>query len=235
MKIANIYPISNQQFYQNEQLVMILAHLVKKKLYKKSNFNNSQYVIMDNGLFEKQQISTDLQDCIDCAEKSGIYVNEIIIPDAVNDYLTTIELFEKNLPTILKYQHRYKFMFVAQARTTDELSIIMGYINKYKNLNLSVGISKLAPFDRSCQSAIKLYKRCKFPIHFLGIKQSFSELDKVEDIIRSCDSSQLAFIAKNEKDIKNINTYSYIRKGVDIDLENDVLDNSLLNSLTNFL
>ena len=58
MQIANIYPVANQQLYKDEKYVMILAHLVKKGFYKPENFSEDQYIIMDNGLFEGEQVST---------------------------------------------------------------------------------------------------------------------------------------------------------------------------------
>ena len=227
MKIANIYPIANQLLYRDESYVMILAHLVKDGKYRKKNFNDAgQYIIMDNGLFEKAQVSTSLLDCIRIAEDSGIRVNEIIIPDAVNDSARTIELFLENLETILDYQNEYKFMFVAQANYEHELEQMINFINRY-NLNLSVGISKLCPFNRASEEAIRIYKKCKYPIHILGIKESFAELDALADVkqIRGCDTSQLAFMDKN-KVIDDV--HDYIRDGEDIDLDKDVCSNTNL-------
>ena len=58
-------------------MVMILAHLVQRKLYNPDNFNDLQYIIMDNGLFEKAQVSTKLMDCIELAENSGIQCEKL--------------------------------------------------------------------------------------------------------------------------------------------------------------
>ena len=225
MKIANIYPIANQLLYKDEEYVMILAHLVKENRYFKENFNyQGQYIIMDNGLFEKAQVSTSLLDCILLAERSGINVNEIIIPDAVNDSARTIELFLENLDTIIKYGDKYKFMFVAQSNNEHELAQMIDFINQY-NLNLSVGISKLCPFDRASDEAIQVYKSCKYPIHILGIKKTFAELDELAKIkqIRGCDTSQLAFMDKNNA--VNANVHDYGREGEDIDLAHDKCNN----------
>lgn len=230
MRILNIYPVANQRWYQREFFVMILAHLVKKNLYDPTNFDVSQIIIMDNGLFEKQQVSIELQDLIDIAEQSGIPVREIIVPDAANDLDRTIELFEHNLETIKKYQDKYQFMFVSQATSYGELHKGIQYINKYTYLPLTVGISKLTPIDRAHPLAIRCYEECKFPIHFLGIKETFKELEtnEVHKYIRSCDSSQLAFIAKNN-DTLPANIIDYTRKGIDIDLEKDFVNENLLS------
>ena len=228
MKIANIYPVANQLLYKDEEYVMILAHIVKERKYSAENFNYEwQYVIMDNGLFENAQLSTSLQDCIDLAQTSGIRINEIIIPDAINDAAKTIELFLENLDTVMHYGDQYKFMFVAQARDERELEQMIDFINGY-GLNLSVGISKLCTFDRASDEAIRIYKKCKYPIHILGIKKTFAELDALAEVrqIRGCDTSQLAFMDKN-KVLTSLsgNVHDYVRNGEDIDLIEDTCDN----------
>ena len=229
MKIANIYPVANQLLYKDETYVMILAHLVKDNRYFKENFNFAdQYVIMDNGLFEGAQVSTSLLDCILLAQRSGIAVAEIIIPDAVNDPGRTIELFLENLDTIRKYGDMYTFMFVAQANDEHELEQMIDFINRY-DLPLSVGISKLCPFDRASDEAIRIYRKCVHPIHILGIKKTFAELDALADVkqIRGCDTSQLAFMDKNnvQTNETNCDVHNYYRKGEDIDLAKDVCNN----------
>lgn len=234
MKIANIYPIANQKLYKDETYVMILAHLVKAKKYDPQNFKYpGQYIIMDNGLFEKAQVSTSLLDCIHLAEDSGIDVDEIIIPDAVNDPARTIELFLDNLDTIREYGSCYTFMFVAQANDEHELGMMIDFINRYE-LNLSIGISKLCPFDRASDEAIEVYKRSRYPIHMLGIKSTFAELDKLAEIknIRGCDTSQLAFMDKNDYQLTVFdNVHDYERSGTDIDLDRDICSNTNLIQL----
>ena len=243
MQIANIYPVANQELYREERYVMILAHLLKKGLYKPENFNEKQYIIMDNGLFEGEQVSTNLQDLIDLVEKSNIPVKEIIVPDVVNDEVATKKLFRENLNTIRKYNHKYTFMFVAQALTYSELSSNILFINQFKEegLELSVGISKLSPLKRDDVKARTCYKHCKYPIHILGIKDSFDEIEKLTKIenIRGCDTSQLAFIAKNGDGRVPLFIWNYSRKAVklliegakDIQLEHDVCDMDTLKDL----
>ena len=248
MQIANIYPIVNQEMYRDEKYVMILAHLLKKGLYDPKNFSQDQYIIMDNGLFEGEQVSTDLEDLVQLAENSGIPIKEIIVPDAVNDCEKTRELFRRNFKTIVKYSKKYTFMFVAQALTYSELRQNILYINQYAmaELNLSVGISKLTPLDRADPQACSAYKHCKFPIHILGIKSSFEELNQLARIeqIRGCDTSQLAYIAKNEGRVPLL-LWEYSREARktyfaergeerhigDIQLETDCCDPELLQEL----
>lgn len=219
MKIANIFPIRNQNFYREEDVTMVLAHLVEKNLYNPKNFQKNALVMMDNGLYEGEQVSTDLLHCIALAENSKINITEIVVPDAINDLDKTIELFEENLQAIRDWNDQYTFMFVAQAKKYEDFDRAIEYINQYHDLKLSVGISKLTPLDRADNRAIEAYKKCNFPIHFLGIKKSFTELDKVHNLIRSCDTSQLCSIVK-ETDITP-NVWSYVRKGENVDLEKD--------------
>lgn len=235
MKIAHIFPIANQDLYEEESYVMILAHLVKKGLYDPKVFKESQYIIMDNGLYENEQVSTGLMDCIRIAEGSGIPVKEIIIPDAVNDLEETQRLFLENLPVVEQYQDKYTFMYVAQATTYKELAKEIEFINFYP-FNLSVGISKLTPLDRGAPEALKIYAQCKHPIHFLGIKKSFKEILPACGLIRGCDTSQIAFAAKNGS-ISSIlssklgDPVAYTRLGEDIDLEHDKCDGTDMRAL----
>ena len=232
LKVANIWPVANQNHYKDEDVVMILAHIVKQGLYNPSNFNEKQYIIMDNGLFEKSQVSTSLKDCIDIAVESEIDVDEIIIPDAANDSKATVKLFEDNLETVRAYQDVYNFMFVAQAKTYEELSYMIDYANAfYGSVKLTIGISKLTPLARDSNKALEIYSKCKFPIHFLGIKTTFSELLPVRNIIRSCDTSQLAFMAKNNVSLEDLDLVHYARKGIDIDLVKDNCNNRRLCEL----
>lgn len=234
-KIANIFPIANQKFYKNETYIMILAHLLKDGLYDARYFNREgQYVILDNGLFENSQVSNDLETYIQLAETCGININEIVIPDAMFNYKETIQLFEKNLETIKKWQHKYKFMFVAQALTYEEFKNIIEYINSQK-YNLSIGIPKKCIIARDSAAAIELYKKCVHPIHLLGVKSSFSEILPAYKYIRGCDTSQLAFIAKNvdSDNLRDIDVVNYVRDGADIDLRNDKVNNYDLEKLLN--
>lgn len=241
MKIANIYPISNQLFYSSEEYVMILAHLLKKGGYCPQLFQEKQWIILDNGLFENQQVSTDLNDLIQLAENSGIPVKEIIIPDTMKDPQETKELFERNYDLIVKWSSKYKFMFVLQAAVPEDLSDMVSFINnKGRRCNLSVGIPKFAVYDRTGDYAIEQYKKCNYPIHFLGLIDSFDELNPVKDLIRSCDTSQLAFMAKNMWHLvrddpyrgDGVLTFKRSRSsGTPIDLEHDVCSDIYLEEL----
>lgn len=232
-KIANIYTIANQKHYKDETYVMLLAHLLKAGLYNPKFFNkDGQYVILDNGLYENSQVSNSLETYIELAESCGIKIDEIVIPDAMFNCDATIEMFKQNLDTIKKWQHKYKFMFVAQAHTYDEFKKSMEFINSQK-YNLSIGIPKKCVIARDSNAAIELYKKCVHPIHLLGIKSSFAEILPVYKYIRGCDTSQLVAIAKNvdSDDLNNLDIVNYKREGDPIDLEHDRVNNFDLEKL----
>ena len=229
MKICNVFPIKNQRFYKDEEYVMIPAHLLN--LYSPQYFHKDQFVILDNGFYEDARVSTDLRDLIKIAQESPIHINEIVIPGKFFDSKETIRLFEKNKETIKEYSDIYSFMFVTQSNNLEEFEEFITYINQYKGtLNLVVGIPKKAPYNRESGEAIEIYKKCKLPIHFLGLadNSSLKDLLKVEDIIRSCDTSQIATMVKNTS--KNEDILSYVRKQEDIpiDLLEDYVDEERL-------
>lgn len=231
MKIANIYPVANQNLYKKEDFVMILAHLIKE--YDRKNFNKDQFIILDNGLYEGAQVSTSLKPLIKMAKKSKLPISEIVVPDVFFEGYQTQLLFVENLKYIKKYGKKYSFMFVAQSRDIEEFEWMIDFINLFGGLNITVGVPKKAPFSRQSNEAIRIYKKCKFPIHFLGLTDtdSLSKLKKVKNIIRSCDTSQICTMLKN-------NPYgdilSYVRGPKDrvIDLDRDVFsDESILKEL----
>ena len=75
---------------------------------------------------------------------------------------------------------------------------------------------------------------CQLPIHFLGIKKTFKELLPVYKLIRSCDSSQLATIAKHEMVSSNLDIITYTRDEQikePINLEKDNVSKYMLTKL----
>ena len=129
MQVANIYPIANQEMYAKEKCVMLLAHLLDK--YDPKFFNNKQWIIMDNGAFENSKVSNDLEHLVEMAENSPIPIKEIVIPDVMGDEKATLELLGNNLKTVTKWQHKYKFMFVAHSNTEEELDKLITMFNEY--------------------------------------------------------------------------------------------------------
>lgn len=229
MKICNIFPVNNQSCYKGEEYVMTLAHLLAKHKYSIENFDISkQYIIIDNGLFEGEQVSTDILDLIHLVERNDFPVNEIVVPDVLDDCKGTIKLFEDNKRMIARYDYKYRFMIVAHSKDFEEFKSFFNYIKQFKDLKLTIGVPKRGHFDRMSDEAIELYKDCPFPIHFLGIKNSetYTSLYKVKDYVRSCDSALAAIITKyHEQMISELDSkdFMHYHRGDNevIDLEND--------------
>lgn len=234
MQMANIFSIENQKHYEHEKIVMILAHLLKAGKYESKYFDKNKYVILDNGLYEHSQVSINLQDIVDIAESQPIRVNEIIVPDVFQKYQDNISLFESNIPVIRKYANKYRFMFVVQASNYDEFYRALGYINNVHDLkNITIGIPKLSVVARDSPTAAAAYSHCVYPIHFLGIKNSFAELLPVAKYIRSCDSSQLMYIAAHVENIDDIDVINYSRTGANVDLDKIKVSDETIVKLLN--
>lgn len=221
MKIFNIYPVKNQYMYAEEDYSMILAHLVAKGLYDPKNFNQNRYIIMDNGAYESSRVSTSLKDLIDIARKSGIVIDELVIPDVIGDYEKTKDLYNANYET-MKENDDFTYMYVAHVQDLDDLEEAIEMVNNEQDVSLVLGIPKHCKIDRYSKDAIELYKTCNKPIHFLGIKNNYKELLPVKDIIRSCDSAQVSYIARDVTG--NHVLVMQERKDPVIDLEKDKID-----------
>lgn len=235
-KLANIYPIKNQKWYGLEHYVMILAHLAKKGLYDGKYFNEESYIIMDNGAFEKEEID-NLEELIDLSKKlceQRIFVDEIVIPDDVNDNDKSFNMFMNNLG-IIKNHKEFNFMVVLHANDVNELNKRSKVINKicdhYGIDNITIGLSKLDCYDRIDNDLRNFIAFCPFEVHLLGIKKDYMELLYMYREIRSCDSSHLVHNIKNGRP-----SFFYTREvdDINIDLENDYIDDNLIaNSLSN--
>lgn len=234
MDICNIFSIKNQQHYKNERVVMILAHLLDKYDWSCFDFKH-QYVIMDNGLWEKQQVSTNLEDLIKLTESKGIEVDEFVVPDVMFDYEANIKMFEDNLKTIEKYNNKYNFMVVAHHKNFGEFKKFFEYIKQYENeYGLTVAIPKCSVFNRTSKEAKEVYQTTSFPIHFLGMKskERFRDLLKVNALVRSCDTSLLSIIIKYHVGIDDYNVMEYVRgDNESVDLAIDKVDDYHLGLL----
>ena len=227
MKIFNIYSIENQSTYEKEDYVMILAHLLEKGLYNPEYFKHCVHVIMDNGVYESAQVSTDINHIIKLALDSNIIVDELIIPDIMNDYEATKALYKKNYMSMFCYRDDFKFMYVTHATNFGQLKDAIDMVNKEEYLDLVLGIPKCCMLDRYSKEFIKILKTCKKPIHYLGLKSNYEELLPVVNIIRSCDSSQLLYLTRDQS--VNYGRHTLLkRKQPAFDLEKDSVNQTKL-------
>ena len=230
MNIFNIYTVKNQDEYAYEEYAMILAHILEKGLYARENFINCKHIIMDNGVYEKAQVSTDLSSLISLANSCGILIDEIVIPDVIGNYEKSKELYQKNYQTMYAYRDDYQFMYVAHAQNEEQLLDAIDMVNREKYVKLVLGIPKHSQLDRTSNSVKKILKKCKVPIHFLGIKKSFEELKSVSKLIRSCDSVQLTYITRDYSIAEKFSDvlYNKPRLGNDINLLTDSVNSTKL-------
>lgn len=211
---------------------MILAQYAKKGLYNPQFFNkDNQYVIMDNGLYESQQVSQSLFDLVYLAEMSPIKIDEIIIPDVINDKEATQKLFIDNLDTIKKWSKKYRFMFVAQGVNEDDLYDNYRFLLNYLDTcNLSFGVSKLTPMDRCSKVAVALYRHIPFPIHFLGLKEKLSDFKEVKQYVRGLDTNQIECITyRHGVYIYDDNAIMNYIRDFNIDLETEQVNRDMLD------
>lgn len=228
MKIFNIFTVANQQQYRKEDFVMILAHIVEKGLYDAENLKTNIYTIMDNGVYEKARVSESLADLIALASKQEYNISEIVIPDVIGDYEATKQLYKDNYDVACLHKHNYCFMYVAQASNLDQLKDAIEMVNNEKNLRLVLGIPKNSPFSRTSKETIEVLKTCKVPIHFLGIRENYKELLPVKDIIRSCDSIQMSYVARDYS-VQDKNLIEKTRVGAPIDLIKDAVNDTKID------
>lgn len=229
-KLANIYPIKNQQWYKFENYVMILAHLAKKNFYKEHSFAENSYIIMDNGAFENEEIKdlNELIELVDHLGGEGIDVDEVVIPDDVIDNDKSYNMFLKNIP-LIKEHDELNFMVVVHADDYEELKRricdILRICDTFDLDNIVLGLSKLDKYSRTTEQFRGIITGCPLNIHLLGIKKDYLELLYNYPEIRSCDSSHLVHNIKNGR-----NTFFKEREEADIkiDLENDEIDNTLI-------
>ena len=99
---------------------------------------------------------------------------------------------------------------------------------KEQNLKLVLGIPKHGELNRTSNRFIRELHICNVPIHFLGIRKSFEELLPVKNIIRSCDSIQLSYIAR-DCNVQQESLYEYQRVGKVIDLETDYINDAKID------
>ena len=228
MKICNIFTVQNQEQYKKENYAMILAHLLEKDLYKPENLFMCMHIIMDNGAYENSQVSKDINDLISLVSKRKVIVDEIVIPDVMGDYEKTKQLYKDNYKAMFSYRDDFQFMYVVHAETIEQLHEAIDMVNKEQYLRLVLGIPKHGKLNRTSNKFIKELQKCNVPIHFLGIKESFEELLPVKNIIRSCDSIQLSYIAR-DCSVQQENLYKYQRTGNVIDLETDYINDTKID------
>ena len=116
------------------------------------------------------------------------------------------------------------------AFTPEEFHEMMLFAGEYWLNNITIGVPKLGVISRTSPEAIEEYKKALMPIHFLGLRETFEELAAVKDIVRSCDSAQVAIATKYNKEPASL--FNWIRsKSEVIDRENDYIPEEQLKRM----
>lgn len=233
MKIINIFPLGNIGMHYTQDMHMFLTHLVEKyPFYAKMAREVKGYKILDNSLIELGG-AVNLQRVLAAAEKIG--ADEIILPDVFQDGPATIEAVTEAIKELLTIYPNgnipYKLMAVAQGKDEKEWYECYKFLlsNPYVNV---VGIPKVLAKTHPKGRPYFVNELCNLkykPHHLLGVWYSMTELEeyKCYHDIRSCDTVLLGYMAKHGLQLHGVRP-----DGFTVDLENDVIDYSNMQSLT---
>lgn len=216
MQLIHIAPTKNLSDFANQPMMMFLTHLVlKDPEYREFARRYRGYKILDNSLIECGE-SLTIQDVCNAADMIG--ANEIILPDMYMDGVGTIA------KTTIAYdwiRHNkseewiaaHKFMGVAQGKTEDEWvacyarMLSLPYIDV---IGIPKNLAKVSPrgradFENYWAYSSQVEARSK-EIHLLGLYYTFNELKQYEhpELIRSCDTCHLYFLAKHGMDFYDV-------------------------------
>ena len=235
MKLINIYPLGNLGMHYTQDMHMFLTHLVEKyPFYAKFAKEVKGYKILDNSLIELGG-AVDLRRVLNAAE--DIDADEIILPDVFQNGPATIDAVNIALSELnYLYPNRswpYKLMAVAQGKNEEEW--YQCYMSLLKNPDIDViGIPKVLAKTHPQGRPYFVNNLCNLhlkPHHLLGLWYSMSEFNEYEniDVIRSCDTVLLGYMAKHGLSGAGVRPDGYT-----VDLEEDVIDYANLNNRDNF-
>ena len=226
MKICNVFPIKNQRFHKYEDYVMLyLDHL---DLYNSLYFNKNQFIIL-NSISDHQRYFK-IEDLIKRVERLSFKVNELVVPVYIHNKVEAHNFILSNIDALKSFK-KYRFMLVLKINTVKDFIDIVDYLKQYgHHVAITIGVPEDAFYDIDLDEFISTFKKCVFPLHLLNLnnKIPLKSLIKVEDIIRSCDTSRIVDMIKNNS--KNIDILSYTLQPGDkpIDLLKDYVDEERL-------
>lgn len=206
MELIHILPAS-QSLEVKQPLEMYLLQELQEVAQRESGgailqgiAAKSSYKILDNGCYELDA-SGQLQDVFSMADR--IKADEIILPDVMGDMEGTIDATLDALDFIYQqgYENEHYYMGVCQGRDWDDYLACAQFLAGFKTIDVigipkkfcraAVGNVKIAALMRSefaFQLAHEDFMQDK-KIHLLGVAWSPLELQKVEKVIRSCDTN----------------------------------------------
>lgn len=225
MQLINIFPLGNICMEYTQDMHMYLTHMVEKyPQYANTARDARGYKILDNSLIELGG-AVDLERVLNAAKV--INADEIILPDVFQNGPATVKAVRESLQYLTdKWPNRdwpFKLMAVAQGATIEEWYTCYQELLAMPDVDV-IGIpkvlAKMHPQGRPhfVNELCNLYRK---PHHLLGLWYSVSEFTDYRDLnlIRSCDTVLLGFMAKYGKPITGVRP-----DGFTVDLENDVID-----------
>lgn len=225
MKLINIYPLGNLGMHYTQDMHMFLTHLVEKyPFYAKMAREIKGYKILDNSLIELGG-AVDLQRVLDAA--AHIDADEIILPDVFRDGPATMRAVEASLAELLTVypdgDFPYKLMAVAQGKDEKEWYECYKFLLRNPYVDV-IGVPKVLAKMHPAGRPHFVNEHCDLerkPHHLLGLWYSMTELEEYtrKDLIRSCDTVLLGYMAKH-----GLNAADTRPDGYTVDLEMDVLD-----------
>lgn len=227
MQLVNIFPLGNVNMEYKQPMHMYLTHMVEKyPAYVSAAKEAGGYKILDNSLIELGG-AVDLKRVLKAAEK--IRANEIILPDVFQNGPETIKAVQESIDYLYqKYPTgHWPFKLMAVAQGKDEKEWVECYYKLLRHPDVDViGIpkvlAKMHPGGRPhfvnmwCELGTKEH-------HLLGLWYSMEEFYEYGrlDMIRSCDTVLLGYMAKNHLSAMGVRP-----DGFTVNLEKDVIDYS---------
>lgn len=230
MKLINIVPVKNMPDFMNQPMNMFLTHLVlKNEEYRKMAQEYTGYKILDNSLIECGS-AFSIEDVCKAADLIG--ADEIILPDVYKKASETISLVCSSIKWLKEHRteawlRNHKLMAVAQGDNPESWTRCFNTLASIKEISV-IGIPKVVSntiYSRDLfENAWLTHPRFRskdLQIHLLGLYFNFKELKRYirPDLIRSCDTCHLSYLAKNKMGL-----YETRPDGETIDLENDYVE-----------
>lgn len=232
MQLINIFPLGNICGEYAQSMHMFLTHLVEKyKMYAKVAQDVSGYKILDNSVIELGN-AVSIERIVKAAEK--IQADEIILPDVFMNCTSTIESTKRAIDSLYELYPRkkwsFKLMAVAQGATISEWYKCYKTLLDMPEVDV-IGIPKVLATMHPEGRPYFVNKYCDLntkPHHLLGLWYSFTEFRRYNNLekIRSCDTSLLSYLIKNNLDILDVRSDNFT-----IDLELDVFDFNKLQNM----
>ena len=204
-KIAHIVPVGSLPKAMYTGYNMCLANIAIKNgdyaKHFKELVKNKQFVLMDNGAAEGDQLHID--DLIKCYQ--DVQPSEVVLPDTLCNGTDTIQKSKLALKEICEFYDGavpFTFMAVPQGKTLEEWKECAEEMVRWPEIK-AIGVSKFLPMhlkdNRARVSACFVlddlftkYRRYDIEVHLLGCSESPMTINSIHNLfpfVRGCDSA----------------------------------------------